>query len=149
MNRRRFLRQVSGDIARAAAEGIDPSAALPSAPEGRHSTGAITVPTAGPPRRYKPGDWVLVEDALAWLGLDEIGFYALDAVCPHLGCLVRHVGGHFFCPCHGSRFALKDGARIEGAAPTGLRALEIELDGQGNLVIRRDRPAHPDDRFIA
>ncbi len=149
MNRRRFLRQISEDIARAAAEGIDPSAAQPPIPERRTPAEPISVPTAGPPRQYQPGDWVLVEDALAWLGLDEVGFYALDAVCPHLGCLVRHVGGHFFCPCHGSRFGLKDGVRLEGPAPTGLRALEIALDGQGNLVIRRDRPAHPDDRFIA
>ena len=72
------------------------------------------VPTAGSPRQYRAGTRVLVEDARAWLCRDRLGFYAIDAHCPHLGCLVRPQENGFVCPCHDSRFNAA-GERIKRA----------------------------------
>jgi glycine/D-amino acid oxidase-like deaminating enzyme/nitrite reductase/ring-hydroxylating ferredoxin subunit len=82
-------------------------------------------------------DWVegLLTSELRDLGRDEatvcrregnvLGVYrdgsgtlhAVDAVCPHLGCLVQWNDGErtWDCPCHGSRFEL-DGRVINGPA---------------------------------
>jgi Rieske Fe-S protein len=112
--------------------------------------------TAGLPADYAAPSITFVHDARAYLGRDASGFYALDAVCPHLGCLVRHVndsehpgdGASFICPCHNSHYDNK-GTLISGPAPRRLRYLMVELDSNGALVIHRDREAHPDDRLIA
>ncbi len=111
--------------------------------------------TAGRPEDYAAPSLTFVRDVRAYLVRDALGFYALDAVCSHLGCLVRVVGDGqnspllgFECPCHNSRYDAQ-GERISGPAPRGLRYLVVELDGAGNLVIHRDRETHPDDRLIA
>jgi Rieske Fe-S protein len=109
---------------------------------------SVIVPTAGAPRQYKRGDLVLVLDALAWLGCDEIGFYAIDALCPHLGCLLRRSGEGFLCAAHCSHFDLS-GVCDRGPARTNLRYLVVDLDKQGQLIIYRDKRATPTDRFIA
>jgi nitrite reductase/ring-hydroxylating ferredoxin subunit len=114
-----------------------------------------TVATAGRPEDYTAPGLTFVREARAYLVRDDLGFYALDAVCSHLGCLVRAVGDGqnspllgFECPCHNSRYDAQ-GQRISGPAPRGLRYLVVELDSAGNLVIHRDRETHPDDRLIA
>jgi len=65
----------------------------------------------------------------------EVGFFALSAVCTHLGCITRHLEEEdaIFCPCHGSRFA-KDGSLLVGPAPRGLRRIAIRLE-DGELVV--------------
>ncbi len=105
-------------------------------------------PTAGSPRQYRAGTRILIEDARAWLCRDEAGFYALDAHCPHLGCLIRPQDDAWICPCHGSRFNAS-GERVAGGAPRNLRFFYIELDDAGNLKIRRERSADANDRFMA
>jgi glycine/D-amino acid oxidase-like deaminating enzyme/nitrite reductase/ring-hydroxylating ferredoxin subunit len=53
---------------------------------------------------------------------DESGdLHAVDAVCPHLGCLVQWNDGErtWDCPCHGSRFE-RDGRVINGPANADL-----------------------------
>jgi nitrite reductase/ring-hydroxylating ferredoxin subunit len=114
-----------------------------------------TSATAGRPEDYTAPGVTFVREARAYLVRDELGFYALDAVCSHLGCLVRAVGDGqtspllgFECPCHNSRYDAQ-GERLSGPAPRGLRYLVVELDSAGNLVIHRDRETHPDDRLIA
>jgi Rieske Fe-S protein len=108
----------------------------------------VVVLTAGSPRQYKRGDLVLVLDALAWLGCDKIGFYAIDALCPHLGCLLRRSGEGFLCAAHRSHFDLS-GVCDNGPARTNLRYLLVDLDKHGQLIIYRDKLATPTDRFIA
>ena len=58
---------------------------------------------------------------------DESGdLHAVDAVCPHLGCLVQWNDGErtWDCPCHGSRFEL-DGRVINGPANADLSSTDI------------------------
>lgn len=121
MNRREFLHDLA----------VPPPEVLPP---------IQSVPTAGSPRQYHAGTCVLVRDAHAWLLRDELGFYAIDAGCPHLGGLVRPAAEGWVCPCHGRRYSDAD---------HGLRYLYLDLDTDGNLIISRARTAHPNDRLIA
>lgn len=52
--------------------------------------------------------------------------HALNAVCPHLGCIVHwnHAECTWDCPCHGSRFEC-DGKLLAGPAEKDLDATEI------------------------
>jgi nitrite reductase/ring-hydroxylating ferredoxin subunit len=62
------------------------------------------------------------------------GFYALSAVCTHLGCMTRYEAPTgFSCPCHGSRFALGGDVGL-GPAPRPLPHLHIALEN-GQLVV--------------
>ena len=64
-------------------------------------------------------------------------FYAMSAVCTHLGCTVKPAAGaggaaEFHCPCHGSRYR-EDGTNYSGPAPRPLDRYRIEVapdDGQ-------------------
>ncbi len=147
MNRRLFFKNVLSQSAQA----IESVADQPRPSEHRPIPSSATrvVASARSPRQYRPGDLVLVAGARAWLGCDEIGFYAIDATCPHLGCLISQVDeGQFVCAAHGSCFGL-DGVRQSGPAKVNLRYLLVDLDDQGQLIIRRDQTAHPADRLVA
>ncbi len=108
----------------------------------------VTTAEAGYPREYAKPSLVLVENARAWLGRDSLGFYAVDAACPHLGGTILPDGDGFICPCHGSTFGAT-GAVTHAPARRGLRYLMVDLDTDGRLMIRRDQTVSPDDRFIA
>jgi cytochrome b6-f complex iron-sulfur subunit len=73
------------------------------------------------------------------------GFYALSAVCTHLGCITRYerAAAGFSCPCHGSRFA-KAGEVTAGPAPAPLIHLEIKLE-RGLLVVDTRKRVAADD----
>lgn len=136
MNRREFFKEVSTSA-------LDNPAAHQDTPRAYQ-----TMETAGSPRQYSAGAFVLIASARAFLCRDELGFYAIDAHCTHLGCLVRPTEAGFLCPCHHSRFQTT-GETTAGPAARGLRYLYVDLDEQGNLVISRERTTHPNDRFIA
>ncbi|PKL78586.1 MAG: hypothetical protein CVV27_03130 [Candidatus Melainabacteria bacterium HGW-Melainabacteria-1] len=76
----------------------------------------------------------------AWLVRNQHGFYALKAVCPHLGCPPewRPLQSQFVCPCHDSRFDREGGLR-QGPALRALERYEIQLNQSGNLVLNLDR----------
>ncbi|MEV4611997.1 Rieske (2Fe-2S) protein [Kitasatospora sp. NPDC049258] len=59
-------------------------------------------------------------------------FKAFSAKCTHAGCVVDQVkGGQILCPCHGSKFAIADGAVADGPAPTPLPAYAVTVqDGK-------------------
>ncbi len=78
-----------------------------------------------------------LEKARAWLFRDAAGFYALDAICTHLGC-VAHLTGQqeFQCACHGSRFGV-DGRVLNGPAQHPLRYIGLYWREDGQLVVDR------------
>ncbi len=80
-----------------------------------------------------------IERALIFLLKDDGGYYALDNVCTHLGCLIHpQPDGSFACPCHGSRYAA-DGQVIRGPATRPLPYLELQRDGAGQIFVLRSK----------
>jgi len=72
------------------------------------------------------------------------GFYALDAVCTHLGCMTQWAPqqGGIFCPCHGSKFT-SDGKVVEGPAPSPLPWLKLWISDAGDLMVDRSISVAP------
>ena len=57
-------------------------------------------------------------------------FRAFSAICTHEGCIVSSVSnGTINCPCHGSKFSIKDGSVVNGPAPSPLAAIAIKVEG--------------------
>ncbi|OGU68256.1 MAG: hypothetical protein A3C56_06815 [Ignavibacteria bacterium RIFCSPHIGHO2_02_FULL_56_12] len=63
-------------------------------------------------------------------------FYAVSAVCTHLGCIAnwKSEEGVIACPCHGSKFN-KEGKFLEGPAPRSLPRFSITLDDRSQLHV--------------
>lgn len=99
----------------------------------RFQMGDIQV-SLGPPERYAPGSVTALEAYGAWLIRDKEGFYALQAVCTHLGCAPRWQAPHFVCPCHGSRFH-SSGQVEQGPATRSLERLHLQWES-GQIVLR-------------
>jgi Rieske Fe-S protein len=57
-------------------------------------------------------------------------FKAFTAVCTHKGCIVGSVfDGTINCPCHGSRYSIKNGSVVNGPATRPLAAIPIKVEG--------------------
>ncbi len=111
---------------------------------------AVT-PKAGPveigkPEEYRLGAVTYVETARAYVGRDQGGFYALAAICTHLGCTPRLEDKQFACPCHGSRFDL-NGNVLAGPAKRPLDRVTIGLAQNGNLLFDRSHIVDAEFRF--
>ncbi len=72
-----------------------------------------------------PGEFAVGEVSTRWkkshgviLVRTAAGFYAIRAVCTHLGCIVAATPDGFSCPCHGSRFS-KQGRVLQGPVVRG------------------------------
>jgi cytochrome b6-f complex iron-sulfur subunit len=99
-----------------------------------------------PPTSFKagfPSEYVVGEvserykdDHRVWIIRTAEGFYALLAICTHLGCTPRWLESEnkFKCPCHGSGFH-KNGINFEGPAPRPLERVEITLGDDGQLLV--------------
>lgn len=72
------------------------------------------------------------------------GFFALNAICTHLGCLTawNQELGIIACPCHGSKFT-RTGVKIEGPAPKPLPWLRTWVSDEGDLMVDRSTDIHP------
>jgi len=59
-------------------------------------------------------------------------YKGFSAVCTHMQCIVDQVaGGTIDCPCHGSKFSIKDGSVVSGPAPSPLPSAPVTVsDGQ-------------------
>ncbi len=99
-----------------------------------------------PPSKFKaglPGDYVIGEvnekykdEQRIWIVREQEGFYALIAICTHLGCTPRWLSAEnkFKCPCHGSGY-YKNGVNFEGPTPRPLERAQITLNDDGEIVI--------------
>jgi cytochrome b6-f complex iron-sulfur subunit len=94
---------------------------------------------AGPPENFPPGSVTLNKEQKVYIVRAKEGyFYALSAVCTHLGCITnwKQDEGIVACPCHGSKFD-REGRKIEGPAPRSLPRFSIALDDRGSLAVDR------------
>jgi cytochrome b6-f complex iron-sulfur subunit len=79
------------------------------------------------------------------------GFFALQAICTHLGCLTawKQELGIIACPCHGSKFFVqtegghKPGDKIEGPAPKPLPWKRVWISEDGDLLVDRSTDIPP------
>ncbi len=147
LDRRRFLSWVTkGALAAAVVAAIGQMVRFLSF---QPPNSTSTVVPLGPPDTYRRGSLVYVAEARVYLGRDRGGLYALDAVCPHLGCLVEQgEDDGFICPCHDSRFDA-EGKLLTGPATQPMRYLHLWLDqDEGQLFVDRDEPVEPTTRLL-
>ena len=93
---------------------------------------------AGFPGEYNVGEVdVRWKDSFGvWIVRTNEGFYALIAVCTHLGCSPNWLPAEnkFKCPCHGSGFYMS-GVNFEGPAPRPLERARVVLADDGQILI--------------
>lgn len=67
----------------------------------------------------------------------DLEYFALNAVCTHLGCVVpwNKAESKFKCPCHGSQYS-PTGAVVRGPAPLPLALEHVEVDENDNVVFK-------------
>ena len=62
-------------------------------------------------------------------------FKGFSATCTHQGCKVNEVaGGTINCPCHGSKFAVGDGAPTAGPAKKPLPEKPVTVEGSSVVL---------------
>ena len=93
---------------------------------------------AGKPDQFPPNTVTLDPQSGIYLVNGAKGFYALGAICTHLGCLTawKPELDLIACPCHGSRFN-RDGVKVAGPAPQPLPWLKVWLSEDGYLMVDR------------
>lgn len=98
----------------------------------------------GRPEMFAPGQVLFLPQPKVYVVRGEKGFYAMSAVCTHLGCMTRYEASQrqIFCPCHGSRFQIT-GAVAGGPAPRPLPRLAMSIES-GILVVDTRKPAPAD-----
>ena len=70
------------------------------------------------------GDYLVIQPT-------EGRFRAFSRTCPHAGCQVSQIDGdEIVCPCHGSRYSVRDGSRVSGPTPRGLTEVPVRVDGK-------------------
>ncbi len=116
----------------------------------RFLTPNVVTPAPGPveigmPDEYALGSLTYIEKARAYLGRDERGFYAIIAICTHLGCTPRLGANEFVCPCHGSRFA-RDGRVLSAPATRALDRAFVGRNVNGKLLVDCSRRVDADYR---
>jgi cytochrome b6-f complex iron-sulfur subunit len=101
---------------------------------------------AGKPENYAVDSVTLDANTGIYLVHAQEGFFALSAVCTHLGCLTawKPELGIIACPCHGSKFYVFQankipGEKIEGPAPKPLPWLQTWISDEGDLMVDRSK----------
>jgi nitrite reductase/ring-hydroxylating ferredoxin subunit len=96
---------------------------------------------AGKPESYALDSVTLDVNSGIYIIRAQEGFFALGAICTHLGCLTawKPELGIIACPCHGSKFK-RDGEKIEGPAPKPLPWYRTWINDEGDLMVDRSTP---------
>jgi cytochrome b6-f complex iron-sulfur subunit len=107
------------------------------------------VVSAGKPEQY-PVDSVTLDPRFGiFVVRVPQGFYAMSAVCTHLGCLSvwKPEAGVIACPCHGSAFQ-RDGKVIAGPAPRPLQWLKMWVNDEGSLMVDRSNAVVAESEYV-
>lgn len=90
----------------------------------------------GAPDDYPVNSVTYVPDQKVYVVRVSEGFYAVSAVCTHLGCITqwKPEANQIQCPCHGSKFT-RDGTKVAGPAPHPLPHFAISLTADGELRV--------------
>jgi len=91
---------------------------------------------AGNPDLYPVHSVTFLQEQQVYIVRVPEGFYAVSAVCTHLGCITQWKpdADMIACPCHGSKFK-PEGTKIEGPAPRPLPHFAISLTADGELLV--------------
>jgi len=108
---------------------------------------------AGKPENYAVDSVTLDVNSGIYLIRAQEGFFALSAVCTHLGCLTAwkpELGEHgiIACPFHGSKFYGRDpgkipGEKIGGPGPRPIPWLQMVPSDEGDLMVDRSKQISP------
>ena len=95
---------------------------------------------AGNPDLYPVNSVTFLQTQQVFIVRTAAGFYAVSAVCTHLGCIAqwKPEANMIVCPCHGSRFD-PDGKKIEGPAPRSQPHYAINLTADGELEVDKQQ----------
>jgi len=98
----------------------------------------------GKPESYQLDSVTLDVDVRIFVIHSKEGYFSLNAVCTHLGCLTawKPEIDTIACPCHGSKFN-RDGVKIAGPAPKPLSWLKMWLSDEGDLMVDRSAEIRP------
>jgi cytochrome b6-f complex iron-sulfur subunit len=91
---------------------------------------------AGNPGDFPEDSFNFIEERKVFVVHDKNGFFAISAVCTHLGCTVRWMNEEkqFHCPCHGSFFS-PEGRVKGGPAPRPLDCFAMRTGPDGKLIV--------------
>jgi cytochrome b6-f complex iron-sulfur subunit len=100
---------------------------------------------AGNPDLFPVHSVTFLQDQQVYIVRMPEGFYAVSAVCTHLGCITQWKpdADQIQCPCHGSKFRT-DGTKVEGPAPRPLPHFTISLTADGELLVDKLEIAKPE-----
>jgi cytochrome b6-f complex iron-sulfur subunit len=100
---------------------------------------------AGNPDLYPVNSVTFNQDQQVYIVRTQEGFYAVSAVCTHLGCITQWKpdANMIACPCHGSKFK-SDGTKVEGPAPRSLPHFSITLTPDGELLVNKMETIKPE-----
>lgn len=91
---------------------------------------------AGAPDDFPVNSVTYIRDQQVYIVRMSAGFYAVSAVCTHLGCITqwKPEENQIACPCHGSKFT-REGAKVAGPAPRALSHFAVRLAADGQLLV--------------
>lgn len=90
----------------------------------------------GPPDDYPVNSVSFLREQQVFVVRTSDGFFAVSAVCTHLGCITewKPDDNLIECPCHGSKYT-REGTKVAGPAPRSLPHFNIQLSSDGQLVV--------------
>ena len=91
---------------------------------------------AGSPDDFPVNSVTYIQDQQVYIVRMAAGFYAVSAVCTHLGCITqwKPEDNQIACPCHGSKFT-REGAKLAGPAPRALPHFAVRVATDGQLLV--------------